>query len=295
MDRRDFLKKGALGVAGAIVGGSVIGALAGSLTGCAPGAGKKKIGLQTYSLREAMGEDVDGTLAAIAAMGYTDLELANYRDGKVYGYSPAEFRTLVEGLGMKVSSCHIGGPKFGDGKDAEAEAWWTKAIADHKAMGCRYIVIPGIGMGETVESLQSVADHFNKVGAMCKAEGIKFGYHNHSGEFKTIGDHVILDYLIENTDPACVGFELDVYWAKEGGQDPVAYLNKYPGRFPVLHIKDDSVIGDSDKIDFEPIFNAAYKQGMKDFFVEVEQYSPYPPKECVERSFTFLESATYVK
>jgi sugar phosphate isomerase/epimerase len=290
MDRRDFLKKSALGIAGAIVGGSVIGTLAGSATGCAPAAPKKRIGLQLYSLRDAMQGDPKATLAAVAAMGYTELENASYGGGKVYGMTPAEFRAEVERLGMKVSSCHIAGGRQMD------DAWWAQAIADHKAMGCKYIVIPSFNLGETVEELDATCAYFNHAAEMCKAEGIVMGYHNHSFEFKTAGEGgpVIYDYLIENTS-ADVVWEMDVYWVAQGGADPVAYLNKYPGRFPVLHIKDDEIIGASGKMDFAPIFEAAYAQGMTDYYVEVERYGSLPPEVCVQKSFDYLEAATYVK
>ncbi len=291
MDRRDFLKKGAYGLAGAIVGGSIIGGLAGLTTGCAPKA--KRIGLQLYSLRSAMSNDPAGTLEAIAAMGYTELETANYDNGKVYGYTPTEFRALVEGLGMKVSSTHTG-RGWNPDREAEIMAWWEQAIADHKAMGCRYIVVPSIRLGETVAEMDALCTYFNRVAAMCKAEGIVFGYHNHANEFKPIEGQVWYDYMITHTSPD-VAFEMDVYWVVQGGQDPVAYLNKYPGRFPLLHIKDDSIIGSSGKIDFAPIFKAAYKQGMKDYYVEVEQYQLPDEKECVARSFDFLVAAPYVK
>ncbi len=297
MDRRDFLKKGALGIAGAIVGGSVIGSLAGITTGCSPAAKAKRIGLQLYSLREAMGQDPKATLTAIAEMGYTELETANYANGQVYGMAPAEFRTFVEGLGMKVSSTHTGGPRLsGEIDEAQITAWWTQCIADHKAMGCRYIIVPSPPMriGDTIDSIQPVCDYFNKVGAMCTAAGIKFGFHNHSREFNMIEGVRWMDYVIEHTNPADVCFELDVYWAKEGGVDPAAYITKYAGRFPLLHIKDVDIIGASGQIDFEPIFNAAYAQGMQDYYVEVEQY-PMPAEVCVQRSFDFLNVAPYVK
>ncbi len=279
MDRRDFLKKSVLGV---------VGALAGSATGCAPAAAKKRIGLQLYSLRDAMRNDPKATLAAVAAMGYTELETASYDNGSVYGMTPAEFRAEVEKLGMKISSCHIGG-----GRQMDHE-WWTKAIADHKEMGCRYIVIPAFRLGETVEELADMCAYFNHVAAMCTAEGIVFGYHNHAAEFKTVEDHIIYDYMLANTS-ADVMFEMDVYWVKAGGADPVAYLNQHAGRFPLLHIKDDSIIGSSGKIDFEAIFNAAYAQGMKDYYVEVEKYELPSPEACVQKSFDFLEVAPYVK
>ena len=287
MDRRDFLKKSALGIAGAIVGGSIIGTLTTTATGCA-GASKKRIGLQLYSLRDAMRNDPKATLAAVAAMGYVELETASYDNGKVYGFTPAEFRTLVEELGMKVSSCHIGSGRRMD------DAWWKQAIADHKAMGCRYIVIPSFRLGNTIEELAAMCEYFNHVAAMCKAEGIVFGYHNHNAEFRRVEDQVIYDYMLANTTPD-VTFEMDVFWVKAGNADPVAYLNKYKGRFPVLHIKDDSIIGSSGKMDFEAIFNAAYAQGMKDYYVEVEQYELPSPEACVQKSFDYLEVAPYVK
>ncbi len=287
MDRRDFLKKSALGIAGAIVGGSVLGTLAGATTGCAPVAAQKRIGLQLYSLRDAMWNDPKATLAAVAAMGYTELETASYDNGSVYGMTPAEFRAEVEKLGMKVSSCHIGGGRQMD------DEWWAKAIADHKAMGCRYVVVPAFHLGETVEELAAMCAYFNHVAAMCKAEGIVFGYHNHSAEFKTVEDQVIYDYMLANTTDD-VAFEMDVFWVIAGGADPVTYLNAHAGRFPLLHIKDDDVIGASGKIDFAPIFEAAYAQGMKDYYVEVEQY-PLPAEVCVQKSFDFLEVAPYVK
>lgn len=291
MDRRDFLKTSALTLAGAIVGGSLIAGLAGS-AGCTPAPVNKRIGLQLYSLRDAMREDPAGTLQKIAAMGYTELETASYDGGKMYGYTPAEFRALVEGLGMKVTSCHIG-RAWNSEEEADIMAWWTQAIADHKALGCKYVVVPSIGLGETLAELDGICGYFNSVAAMAKAEGLTFGYHNHSGEFKEIEGQIIFDYMLAHTTPD-VAFELDVYWVAEGGQDPVAYLNKYAGRFPVLHIKDDSIIGNSGKLDFEAIFNAAYAQGMKDYFVEVERYE-LPAEICVEKSFDFLNGAAYVK
>jgi sugar phosphate isomerase/epimerase len=286
MDRRDFLKKSTLAAVGALVGGSVVSSLAGISTGCTPAAVAKRIGLQLYSLRDLMGQNPEATLKLIAAMGYTELETANYDGEKVYGYAPADFRTLVEGLGMKVSSCHIGGGQ------PQSDEWWTKAIADHKAMGCRYLVIPSFNFGQTVAELQASCDYFNHVAEMANAEGLLLGYHNHDGEFGKIEDQVIYEYLLDNTSG--VAFELDVYWAQKGGQNPAELINKYAGRFPVLHIKDESIIGDTGEIDFEAIFNAAYAQGMKDYYVEVERYT-LPAEICVEKSFDFLNAAAYVK
>ncbi len=291
MDRRDFLKKGAITLAGAIVGGTVISSLAGS-AGCASAPKNKKIGLQLYSLRDAMGQDPEGTLKKIAEMGYTELETASYNGSTIYGYAPQDFRALVEGLGMKVASCHIG-QGWDPEREEEIMAWWEKAFEDHKALGCRYVIVPAINLGETLETLGGICAYFNRLGLMAKEKGLTFGYHNHAGEFNEMEGVRIYDYMLDNTGKDVV-FEMDVYWVKQGGQDPVAYLDKYAGRFPLLHIKDDSIIGDSGKMDFEAIFNAAYAQGMKDFYVEVEKYT-LPAEICVEKSFDYLNAATFVK
>lgn len=291
MDRRDFLKKSALTVAGALVGGSVISGLMGS-AGCSSAPKHKRIGLQTYSLREMMGQDPEGTLKLIAEMGCAEIETANYDGGKIYGYTPQEFRTLVEGLGMKVKSCHVG-RQWEPEKEAEIMAWWNKAFDDHKEAGCKYVIMPSMRLGDTVESIQEYCDYWNRLAAMAKEKGLKFGFHNHAAEFREIEGRIAYDYMLQNTTDDVV-FEMDVYWVSQAGHDPVAYLSKYAGRFPLLHIKDDSIIGNSGKLDFEAIFNAAYAQGMEDFFVEVEKYE-LPPEISVQKSFDYLDTASFVK
>lgn len=291
MDRRDFLKKSALTVAGALVGGSMISGLAGS-AGCSSAPKNKRIGLQTYSLREMMKQDPEGTLKLIAEMGYTEIETANYDGEKIYGYTPQDFRTFVESLGMKVKSCHIN-TSWEPGKDEEALVWWSKAFDDHKTAGCKYVIMPWIRMGETIEWVQSLCGYWNKVAALAKEKGVIFGFHNHAAEFNIVEGQVAYDYMLQNTTKDVV-FEMDVYWVTQAGYDPVEYLNKYAGRFPVLHIKDDSIIGNSGKLDFEAIFNAAYAQGMEDFFVEVEKYE-LPQEICVQQSFDYLNAAPFVK
>lgn len=293
MDRRKFLKQGALAAAGVVAGGSILSGLLG-ISGCeSSGPKKKKIGLQLYSLRDAMGQNPASTLKQVAEMGYTELETAAYNDGKLYGYAPAEFRKMAEDLGMSVSSAHLG-KSYNPEEDAEVMAWWDQALDTQAAAGCRYAVMPSMPLGPSLDDIKVYCDYYNKVGEMAKKRGIKFGFHNHAGEFQERDGKVILDYLIENTDKDLVLYELDVYWAKKGGVSPADYINKYAGRFPVLHIKDESIIGDSGEIDFESIFKAAYAQGMKDYYVEVERYT-LPPENCVQKSYDFLYNADFVK
>lgn len=285
-NRRDFLK-----FSGAIALGSLFAPT--QIFAKSPFA-KKPIGLQLYSLREDMQKDAQGTLQKVASIGFKNLETANYADGKIYGMAPKEFKSFIEDLGMKLSSAHLGGPQYSPDKKGEAMEWWKKAIDDHKSMGAKYVIKPSMPIPKTLEELDVWCDYYNAVGSLAGKSGMKFGFHNHAREFEEIEGKVMYDYMIENTDAKNVCYELDVYWSKKGGFDAVHYLNKYPGRFPVLHIKDEKELGESGEIDYKPIFEAAYDQGLKTFFVEVEKYN-YEPVESVQKSFAFLNNAPYVK
>ena len=290
MDRREFLKQGAMAAVGVAVAGSAISALTSAKAPAkAPG---KIIGLQLYSLREDMKKNPEATLKQIAAMGYKEVETAGYKEGKLYGYAPKDFRKLVEGLGMKVTSAHI--KPDANLSPEETMKWWDKAIDDQKAAGCRYVVLPATPLPTDMESLKATCEYFNNVGALAAKKGLKFGYHNHAKEFAVIDGNIMYDYFIQNTDPKKVFYQMDVYWVNKAGKSPAEYIDKYAGRFPNLHIKDESIIGDSGELDFKAIFEAGYKQGLKDYFVEVERYTD-TPANCVKISYNFLMNAPFVK
>ena len=235
-------------------------------------APKKHMGIQVYSVK-GFESDVPGSLKALADDGYAVLEIANYNDatGLVAGYKPAEFAALVKKYGMEVLSSHARA-KFDVKDEAGTLAAWGKLFDDHKLMGCKYVVLPMNMWSGTMEGLKAECDLMNKIGDEANKRGIKFGYHNHNLEFATMAgtDQPYEDLLIANTDPDKVFFEMDVYWITIGGQDPVAYLKKYPDRFKALHIKDEYVIGASGLIDFKPIFTQFYKNGYNVWFVELE-------------------------
>ena len=128
------------------------------------------------------------------------------------------------------------------------------------------------GVDYTEAGLKQMCDYFNRIGKIAAEYGLMLGYHNHSGEYNKLkdSDKVMWEYLVENTDPRYVCFELDVYWCTKGGKNPVEYLKKYPKRIKMLHVKDDFVIGESGDIDFESIFKQFCKNGMKDYVVEIE-------------------------
>ncbi len=250
---------------------------------------KKHLGIATYSVK-GLETNIGGAFKALADDGYTVMEISNYdaEKGTVAGYKPAEYSALAKKYGMTIISSHVRA-KF-DVKDVEGSlVAWGKAFDDHKLMGCKYVIFPMNMWAGSVEGVKAECELMNKIGAEANKRGIKFGYHNHNLEFAKIAntDEFYEDFLIANTDPDKVFFQMDVYWVTIGGQDPVAYLKKYPNRFKILHIKDEYVIGETGKINFESIFNQFYKNGNSDWFVEMEAKST---KEQKEQSLAMMEA-----
>ncbi|MBN2863153.1 MAG: sugar phosphate isomerase/epimerase [Bacteroidales bacterium] len=256
----------------------------------------KNIGLQLYSIRDSINRDVPAAIEKVSAMGYTFVEPASYRDGKFYNMEPAAFKALCEANGMYVLSSHTSRELPNSENYAETMEWWDRCIDAHIAVGARYIVQPSMGRSAyaSIENLKKWCDYFNEVGEKCNAKGIRFGYHNHDREFSTVhGDTVMYDFMLQNTDPEKVFFEIDLYWCVVGGADPVDYFNKYPGRFELWHIKDKEEIGASGMMDFESIWAEREKSGMKYGIVEVERYNFDQFTSCL-KSIDWLNAAEYV-
>ncbi|MDR1780822.1 MAG: sugar phosphate isomerase/epimerase [Tannerella sp.] len=289
-NRRDFIKKASMLMAGGVM-------MPRLLSSCGEAAPAKYIGLQLYSLRDDIQEKgIRPILEIVAKMGYTDLETANYNAGQFYGLAPAEFRKIVEDLGMRLSSSHLS-RTLSDNRDADM-AWWQTALEAHVAAGMKYMIMPMaplMGEGATLDNVKRYGDYFSQIGLITLGASVKFGYHNHNFEFTEKIDGVpVYDLLLENTSPDHVLFENDVYWCQKGGGDPVAYMKKYPNRIKVLHIKDEEAIGASGYMNFKPIFDTAYEIGVKDWYVEVERYIGTPEQD-VKQSADFLKAADYVK
>lgn len=258
---------------------------------------EKEIGIQLWSVREAMKTDAAGTIAQLGQMGYKFVEAASYNDGKFYGMEPTEFKALLEQNGMTMKGSHTGINLPKEGEWDQAMAWWDQCIAAHKEAGVEWIVKPSMGAESyrSLDTLKMYCDYYNVVGEKCNEAGIRFGYHNHAHEFDTeLDGHIFYDFLVENTDPEKVMFELDLYWIQEGGKNAVDYFNKYPGRFELFHVKDVEELGASGKMDFKPAFDMAEKAGMKNYIVEVERYN-FEPIVSVQKSIEFLQNAEYVK
>lgn len=262
---------------------------------------KKDVSIQLYSVRDKLssGADLNNVLKELAQMGYTGVEAANYNDGKFYGKTPEEFKRAVETAGMKVLSSHttkgLSAEELASGNFAESMKWWDQCIAAHKAAGMTYIVTPWMEVPKTVKDLKTYCDYYNEIGKKCRQNGLKYGYHNHAHEFQKVEDKVVmLDYMLENTNPEDVFFEMDVYWVVRGQNSPVDYFNKYPGRFTVLHLKDHREIGQSGMVGFDAIFKNADKAGVKHIVAEIEKYS-CPVEESVKQSLDYLLDAPFVK
>jgi sugar phosphate isomerase/epimerase len=258
---------------------------------------QKDIGLQLYSIRDSIGKDVPAAIAKVGKMGYKFVEPAGYADGKLYGMEPAAFKSLCQSNGMSVLSSHVGQELPDSANIEKTMAWWDACIDAHVAVGAKFLIQPFMGAGayRSLDTLKRYCDYFNMIGEKCKAKGIQFGYHNHDKEFSTkLEGQTIYDFMLTNTDPQKVTFEMDLYWAVMGGANPVDYFNKYPGRFELWHIKDKyEVGGEGTMMDFASIWAGAAKSGMQYGIVEVEEYKFDEFTSC-QKSLEFLNAAPYV-
>ncbi|SMP17100.1 Sugar phosphate isomerase/epimerase [Muriicola jejuensis] len=256
-------------------------------------------GLALYTVRDAMNDDARETLKAVADAGYVNIEAAGYADGKFYGMSPVEFKSYVEGLGLHTVSTHQGSVTL-DNADA--------MMADVKAAGFEYFVVPvppmgmftfdpesrTMGMTGGVERLTEIV---NDLGQRAKKAGLKLLYHNHDFEFMKDENGVVpIDYMLENTDPEIVNFQMDLYWVTRAGADPVAYFEKYPGRFKIWHVKDMDDQGrfapvGKGTIDFKRILDKKDLSGMKYYMVEQDMtFDGLKPLEAIKISHAGLKN-----
>jgi len=289
-NRRDFLKISAAGSVGMLLLGA---------TGCkSAGAVDRKsfgVGLQLYSIRDAMTADVPGTLKKVSDMGYINLELADYAEGKFYGHAPKEFKKMVDDLGMVCFSSHS------QVESANITMDKAKLMAEaHAELGVKYCIKPWIEEPDrNVESYKKMIADCNEVGKIMKGVGIQFGYHNHNFEFlNTDGVVPYYDIFLKEMDADLITMELDLFWASKAGQNPVEMFNKYPGRFQLLHfkdmktnqppfftvIKDDICSVGEGVIDFKKILAAKDIAGAKCIIVEDDNQGNGKPFEGIETS-----------
>lgn len=293
--RREFLKITAAGTLGAIVL---------SQYSCKPK--KPGIGLQLYTIRDAMAADVPGSLKKVSDFGYNYLELADYANGKFYNYEPAEFKKLVDDLGMEIISSHTQVEGVGVTLDSA-----KKMAEDHMKIGAKYCIQPWIveEMRTTIASYQRMAANWNQIGQVMKEAGMQFGYHNHNFEFATVEGKVpYFDVMLAELDKDLVTMELDMFWSTKAGQNPVDIIKKYPGRFQLFHlkdmysnqppfyevIKDDIAPVGEGVINFREIIAAKDTAGMKYMIVEQDQSRDGDMFADVQKSITNLTTKILV-
>ncbi len=263
-----------------------------SSTSASPKADPKMLkssGIALYTLRDTMAINPKGVLKAVADLGYAYVEAAGYDDGKFYGMSPLEFKTYLKQVGLKPISSHMGMVTL-DNAD--------KLIADVKAAGFEYFVIPVPPMGAFAfdpasktlsmkQDAKTVLANLNAIADKCAAAGLKCLYHNHDFEFKPGPDGIVpIDYFIENSDPKKLNFQMDLYWVTKAGADPVAYFDRYPGRFHAWHVKDMDAEGrfapvGEGSIDFARILAAKEQSGMRFYLVEQDMTWNETPMQAI--------------
>ncbi|RAJ12843.1 sugar phosphate isomerase/epimerase family protein [Arenibacter echinorum] len=243
-------------------------------------AQQKVGGLALYTVRDDMETNAKATLMAVAQAGYKNIEAAGYKDGKFYNMAPKDFNKLLKEVGLTPISTHQGGVTL---ENADT------MIADVKAAGFKYFVIPVPPMGLR-DDYKQLATVLSTLGEKCQKAGLKLLYHNHDFELKKGEDGVVtLDYLLDNTDPKYVNFQMDLYWVTKADQDPVAYFTKYPGRFIMWHVKDMDEQGrfapvGNGQINFSAILANKKLSGMKYYMVEQDKTFDMTPLEAINIS-----------
>jgi sugar phosphate isomerase/epimerase len=304
LSRRKFIVKGSLSLAGTMFFSNNIFAN--------KNAKKITLGIQLYSVRDDMKKDPLGTLKQLAAMGYRNVEHANYTGRKFYGHSASEFKKVLNGLGLQMPSGHtvMAGKHWNkEAKDFTDE--WKQTVEDAAIVGQRYVISPYLeeSLRKDYDGLVSFLDVFNRCGELCKKSGLKFGYHNHAFEFSnSLNNKMIYDIMLEKTDPGLVTQQMDIGNMYEGGGRPLELIKKYPGRFESMHVKDEIEVekkeGMSNKYEStilgkgivpvkEIVALAKKSGGTTEFIIEQESYQGKTPLECSKEDLKIMKSWGY--
>jgi len=265
----------------------------------------RPLGAQLYTLRSVLPDNPAQTLKDLAALGYEEVEVLQN------GYE--DLRPLVEDAGLKAVSMHMVPAvltgTWGDGTKPSRTT--VESVVDLAAeSGAGYLVMPYLGQadrGADLDHYKALGDKLNAAAETAKAAGLGFAYHNHAFEFEPMEGSTPLDAILESTDPALVGLELDVFWVSLAGLDPVEAIEKYSGRVPLMHLKDKAPdaptqfkegapkeafkeVG-SGVIDFPAVLAASEPAGVRHFFVEQDQ-TPGPPLDSLKKSIDYLRTVT---
>ncbi len=277
MQRRNFLKHSGLLTAGTFALGQT-SSLANALTH-APAKKISPFGVQLYSARDVLPKDPKGVMTQLAQMGYKQFESFSGAQGFLWGMQPKEIKSFLDGLGVKMVSTHFNYKAQADKPDE-----LKKSIEMAHDAGLTYLLCPYMGPQKSWDDWKKMAEQFNTVGAEVSKAGLKFGYHNHDYSFRPMDGKLPQEYLLANTDPKNVMFELDLCWIDVAGVDTAAHLKKYGKRYELCHVKDYTVkdgkpvqndIGKGN-VDFKKTLRIAMDSGIKYYLVEQEEYPESP-------------------
>ncbi len=299
MKRRDFLQKSGLALGlGAAFSQAVFAAKP-----------KHSVGVQLYSIRDDMKKDPLGSLKKLAEMGYKNVEHANYINRKFYGYSANEFRKILDDLGLKMVSGHtVMGKNHWDSAKNDFSDSWKETIEDAAICGQKYVISPwlDVSLRKNFDDLKQFMEVFNKAGELCKKSGLKFGYHNHDFEFSLkLSSVKVYDIMLQNTDPSLVAQQLDIGNMYGGGGRAAELLKQYPGRFELMHVKDE-IKSETEHIGWESAILGTGVIGVKDiidmgkksggttqFIIEQESYQGKAPMDCMREDLEIMKKWGY--
>jgi sugar phosphate isomerase/epimerase len=302
--RRKFIQNASLAIMGASLKPSALW----SATNKA--VSKNLIGVQLYSVREDMSKKPLETLTALSKMGFEFVEHANYVNRKFYGWEAPEFKKVLDGLGLKMPSGHtVMGTKHWDNTKKDFTDDWKRTVEDAAVMGQTYVISPSMDdkLRSTYDGLMLQLDVFNKSGELCKASGMKFGYHNHDFEFKEkLNGTLMYDLILQHTNPNLVVHQLDFGNMYGSGGRAAEWVSKYPGRFQSLHVKDEiksekgkgemndgyesTILGEG-VVDPKSIALLAKKiGGAHHFIIEQESYQGMTPLDSVKKDLAIMKT-----
>ena len=247
-----------------------------------------KIGLQLYTVRRDLEKNFEGTLRAVAALGINEVEFAGY-----FGQTAERIKELLKNLKLAAPSAHI---------DTETlRGGLSKAIEDARIIGHKYLVLGHVPEQErkSLDDYKKLIELLDKAGEECLKADLQFAYHNHDFEFKKFGDKIPYEFILAETDARKVKMELDLYWISKAGFEPFAYFEKYPNRFPLVHVKDMDATPKKSftevgrgTIDFKKIFAKSGAAGIRHCFIEQDE-TPAAPLESVETSLKYLKALRF--
>ena len=300
--RRTFIKKSAL----ALAGSSFLSRVSFANTNMKD---EELVGIQLYSVRDDMGKDPLGTLKQLAAMGYKNVEHANYKDRKFYGYTPTEFKKILNDLGMKMPSGHtVMDSQHWDTIKKEFTDLWKYTVEDAATMEQHYVISPSLNEAyrKDKDGLLRFMEVFNKSGELCSKSGMKFGYHNHDFEFsESLGGEMLYDIMMKNTDAKLVIQQLDIGNLYNGGANAAEIVKKYPGRFSSIHVKDEikttkgndkyeSTILGTGIVNVKEVIDMIRKSSKNvHYIIEQESYQGKAPLQCAKEDLAIMKKWGY--